>query len=251
MAELILGDGLELATRYVAHLADTGVTHGLIGPRETPRLWERHILNCAVLGELIDDAAQLADEPAARRTVVDVGSGAGLPGIPLAIVRPDLRVHLIEPLARRTTWLEQVVADLHLVNVTVHTARAEALWGQVCAGVVTARAVSTLENLAAWSLPLLDVPGVVLAMKGRAAEDELRAATRKLSRLGVTQSEVVQVGTALLEQPTTVARLSIDAAIPLQRFRQQPTSSAGSARRRAHRAAHRGAGSPSHGPVRS
>src|SRR5262245_4488693 len=117
-AAQVFGAQLELAERFVAVLADTGISHGLIGPREASRLWDRHVLNCAV----VKDAIPASDE---RQRVIDVGSGAGLPGLALAIARPDLDLHLVEPLARRTAWLSGTVAQLGLTNVTVHTARAE------------------------------------------------------------------------------------------------------------------------------
>ena len=118
-AAAVFGARLGLAEQFVAMLADTGVSHGLIGPREVPRLWERHVLNCAVIEDAFPQGAR----------VVDVGSGAGLPGVALAIARPDLEVHLVEPMLRRTTWLEGVVADLGLAGVTVHRGRAEELAG--------------------------------------------------------------------------------------------------------------------------
>src|SRR6476661_11231204 len=132
------GDRLPAAEAFVAVLADTGVTHGLIGPREVPRLWDRHVLNCAVVQDAFPAGAKL----------VDVGSGAGLPGVALAIVRPDLDVHLVEPMLRRTQWLSSVVAELGLDTVTVHRGRAEELVGTVSAPYVTARAVARLDKLA-------------------------------------------------------------------------------------------------------
>ena len=138
---------------------------GLIGPREVPRLWERHLLNCAVLGELLPEGASLCD----------VGSGAGLPGIPLALARPDVRITLLEPLLRRTTFLDEVVRQLGLENVTVLRGRAEEMVGKLPpVDVVTARAVAPLDRLAGWGLPLLRPYGEMLALKGDTAEQELR-----------------------------------------------------------------------------
>ncbi len=189
-------EGVELAERFTVHLATSGVERGLLGPREVPRLWTRHVLNCAVLGELIP----------ADAGVIDVGSGAGLPGIALAIARPDLAVTLVEPLERRTSWLLEVVEDLGL-DVQVVRARAEEVAGSVRAQVVTARAVAALDKLARWTLPLVRPGGAVLAIKGRSAGDELAAARPALRRLGVVESAVVLCGAQVLEVPTTVVRL--------------------------------------------
>lgn len=197
-AREIFGDRLELARRYTEHLASSGIVRGLIGPREAPRLWERHVLNCAVVQELI--------APDAR--VVDVGSGAGLPGLCLAIARPDLSITLVEPLERRVTWLGEVIADLGLENVGVLRARAEQAKAELGpVDVVTARAVSALVGLVDITLPLLKGRGELLALKGRTAEEELQKASKKLKRFGVRSSEVLTVGADVLAEPTTVVRL--------------------------------------------
>lgn len=197
-ARTIFGERLELAQRYTEHLASSGMVRGLIGPREAPRLWERHVLNCAVVQELI--------APDAR--VVDVGSGAGLPGLCLAIARPDLHLTLVEPLERRVVWLDEVVADLGLDNVTVLRARAEQAKKDVGpVDVVTARAVSALVGLVDITLPLLKGSGELLALKGRSAQEELDRASKKFGRFGVRSSEVVTAGASLLAEPTTVVRL--------------------------------------------
>jgi 16S rRNA (guanine527-N7)-methyltransferase len=159
-------------------------------------MWTRHVLNCAVLGELI--------EPSAR--VVDVGSGAGLPGLAVAVARPDLTVTLVEPLERRVAWLQQVVADLAL-DVRVRRARAEDVVGQVSGGVVTARAVAPLPRLLRWALPLVDRGGRVLAIKGRTADAELAASSDVLARWRITGAEVVTCGAGLLDVPTTVVHV--------------------------------------------
>ncbi len=146
--ESLFGDRADLADQYHSWLAEHATVRGLIGPREVPRLWDRHILNCAVLAEVVPEGASVAD----------IGSGAGLPGIPLAIARPDVSVTLIEPLLRRTTFLDEVVADLGLTNVTVIRGRAEEKTVRKEAGlvdVVTSRAVAPLGKLAGWSLPLV------------------------------------------------------------------------------------------------
>lgn len=195
----VFGDRLELARRFVGHLSTTGVSRGLLGPREVPRLWERHVLNCAVVEGLIPQGAQ----------VVDVGSGAGLPGIAVAILRPDLRIMLLEPLLRRVEWLQEVVDDLELQQVTVRRGRAEEYAGRLGADVVTARAVASLDVLAGWCLPLLRSGGMLLAVKGRTAGEELDRSETQLRRAGAASWEVVQVGEAALEQPTTVVRVEL------------------------------------------
>jgi len=195
-AGTVFGDRLPLADRLVAHLVTSGVERGLVGPREVPRMWTRHVLNCAVLGELVP--------PSTR--VLDVGSGAGLPGLAVAIARPDLEVVLVEPLERRVLWLREVVADLGL-DVTVQRARAEGVAGRFTAGVVTARAVAPLPRLLGWTLPLVAPGGQVLAIKGRTAEAELTASAPVLARWKVTGAEVVACGVGVLEAATTVVRI--------------------------------------------
>lgn len=198
-AEHIFGDRLDLAKRYVEHLATSGIERGLIGPREVPRLWSRHVLNCAVVAELIEDGSKVAD----------VGSGAGLPGLCLAIARPDLYLTLIEPLERRVIWLEEVVMDLGLSNVEIIRSRAEAAIGKVECTVVTARAVSALNTLAPLTIPLLGGEGELLAIKGRSAEEEIGKAAKTLKKLGGVGTEVLTVGQSVLEEPTTVVRVRV------------------------------------------
>jgi 16S rRNA (guanine527-N7)-methyltransferase len=164
----VFGPAVDAAAEYARLLATEGTVRGLIGPREVPRLWERHLLNSAAIASLVPVGAR----------VVDVGSGAGLPGIPLALVRPDLTVTLLEPLARRVAFLTECVRRLGLERVTVVRGRAEEgpirrqLGG---ADVVTARAVAPLDKLAGWCLPLLRPGGLLLAMKGSTAAAELAA----------------------------------------------------------------------------
>jgi 16S rRNA (guanine527-N7)-methyltransferase len=194
--EALFGERLTLAQRYAEHLASTGVERGLIGPREAPIVWERHILNCAVVADLVPDAARL----------VDVGSGAGLPGIPLALARPDLEIVLVEPLARRVEWLREVVEDLGLA-VEIERGRAEdpsvrRRWEG--ADVVTARAVAPLHRLAAWCLPLLRVGGMMLAVKGATAHDEVRRDGRAVVRLGGGAPRVERIGAGVVDPPSTV-----------------------------------------------
>ena len=205
----MFGSRLPLAVRFTEILADTGVSHGLIGPREVPRLWDRHVLNCAVVQDAFPEGARL----------VDVGSGAGLPGVALAIARPDLEVHLVEPMLRRTQWLASVVDELGLDSVTVHRGRAEELVGTVSAPWVTARAVARLDKLARWCVPLLEPDGTLVAMKGRSAAEELAEDRRSLERLGLVSAEVTAHGGDVLEEPV----LTVDL-----RFRPR-TSGAGSA----------------------
>ncbi|MFD6398679.1 16S rRNA (guanine(527)-N(7))-methyltransferase RsmG [Nocardia sp. NPDC060249] len=195
-AARVFGDRLDIARRYYAALATAGVERGLIGPREVPRLWERHILNCAVIGELIDEGA----------SVVDIGSGAGLPGIPLAIARPDLRITLVEPLLRRTIFLSEFIEEAGL-DVTVVRGRAEQSGVIKEAGgadVVTSRAVAPLAKLAHWSLPLLRDHGRMLALKGTSAAEELERDGAELIRDGATDLRVVGCGAGIVEIPTLV-----------------------------------------------
>ncbi len=199
-AEAIFGDRLDLAKRYVEHLATSGTERGLIGPREIPRLWSRHVLNCAVI------ESQIARDS----HVVDVGSGAGLPGLCLAIARPDLELTLIEPLERRVIWLQEVVDDLGLTNVTIMRTRAELAIGMVDADVVTARAVSAMSNLAGLTIPLLAGKGEVVAIKGRSAGEEIAKAAKVIRKLGGVSTSVVLVGEDLLEEPTTVVRIVVN-----------------------------------------
>ncbi|OFN46210.1 16S rRNA (guanine(527)-N(7))-methyltransferase RsmG [Rothia sp. HMSC071F11] len=198
-ATAIFGDRLPLAQRYVEHLATTGIERGLIGPREVPRLWVRHVLNCAAVQEYIAEGASVAD----------VGSGAGLPGLCLAIARSDLAITLIEPLERRVTWLYEVVEDLGLENVKILRSRAEQAIGQVDADVVTARAVSALVGLVDITLPILRGTGELLALKGRSAREEIKKAKKKLNRYGARETEILTAGEGLLDEPTTVVRVTL------------------------------------------
>ena len=213
---------LPLAERYVGLLATAGVERGLIGPREAPRLWERHLLNCAVLGEVMPPSASVAD----------VGSGAGLPGVVLAIARPDLRVTLVEPLLRRTRFLDEVVEDLGLQDtVEVVRGRAEELAGTRTFDVVTARAVAPLERLARWCLPLVDPHGELVAMKGASARAEVEAAGPALTALGCAHPVVVELGVEALAEPTWAVRLARPETGPVG-WRGRPGRGDGKARDR-------------------
>ncbi|MGP9782706.1 16S rRNA (guanine(527)-N(7))-methyltransferase RsmG [Glutamicibacter sp. AOP12-B1-11] len=198
-AEKIFGDRLDLAKRYVAHLATSGIERGLLGPREVPRLWSRHVLNCAVIESLMERDAEVAD----------VGSGAGLPGLCLAIARPDLKLTLIEPLERRCIWLTEVIDDLGLDNVTVMRGRAEQMTETINARYVTARAVSALSNLAGLTIPLLHGQGDLIAIKGRSAAEEIDKAQKVIRKLGGTETKVVTVGEDVLEEVTTVVQIKV------------------------------------------
>lgn len=178
----IFGDGLPKAEKYAELLTGSGVERGLIGPAEADRIWDRHLLNCAAVAHLLPT----------RCSLVDVGSGAGLPGIVLAMLLPQARVTLLEPLARRVDFLTETVAELGLGNAEVVRARAEDLAGQISADVVTARAVAPLDKLAGLTLGLLRPGGRVLAIKGSTAESELAKARPVLARLGVTDARVVR-----------------------------------------------------------
>ena len=180
---------------YAELLATDGVVRGLIGPREVPRLWDRHLLNCAVVEQLLPTDSSVAD----------VGSGAGLPGVVLAVVRPDIRMTLIEPLLRRTTFLSEVVSTLGLANVEVARARAEDVDGSF--DVVVSRAVAPLPKLAAWCLPLCRPTGLMVAMKGASAEGELTTAKGVLDRLNAGDRTIQRLGVDELDQPTTVVSI--------------------------------------------
>jgi 16S rRNA (guanine527-N7)-methyltransferase len=200
VAARLFGDRLPLARRYVRHLATTGVEWGLLGPREVPRLWERHVLNCAVLSDLLP--------PDAR--IVDIGSGAGLPGIALALRRPDLQVTLVEPLLRRVDWLAMVVDDLDLDRVTIQRTRAEELAGRLQVPYVTARAVASLDRLCRWALPLLEPGGELLAIKGRSADEEVTRTASAVRRAGGRDIRVERLATGVLDDPVTVVRVRVN-----------------------------------------
>lgn len=199
-AREVFGDRFADAVRYAELLAEAGVQRGLIGPREVPRLWERHLLNCAVLSEVVPEGV----------TVCDVGSGAGLPGIPLALVREDIKITLLEPLLRRTNFLTEVVELLGLDHVTVVRGRAEEVMGKLPAvHVVTARAVAPLDRLAAWGIPLLRPYGEMLALKGDTAEEELKSAATALSKLGAVETSILHVGEGIVDPLSTVVRVEV------------------------------------------
>src|SRR6478735_1273381 len=189
---------LPRAVDFADLLTREATVRGLIGPREVPRLWERHLLNCAALTELIPEGS----------SVCDIGSGAGLPGLVIAIRRPDLRVTLVEPLLRRTAFLDLAVSTMELHNVTVHRGRAEELHDDAATDggydVVTSRAVAPLDRLARWSLPLVRAGGLLLAMKGSSAQDELDGAGPLVRRLGGVEAGVRVIAEPWLDHPVRV-----------------------------------------------
>lgn len=188
-------DSEEQLTGFAHWLSTAGLERGLLGPREIDRIWDRHIANCAVVSELIPQNA----------SVIDIGSGAGLPGLAIAIVRPDLHVTLSEPLLRRSDFLTEVVNDLGLqAQVSVRRARAEDI-KDLRAEVVTARAVAPLKKLLGWALPLLAPGGQILAMKGSSAATEIDEASSVLKK---RTAEIVYCGEGIVDPQTTVVRVT-------------------------------------------
>jgi 16S rRNA (guanine527-N7)-methyltransferase len=195
-AEATFGPRLDLARRYAELLAGPGVERGLLGPREVDRIWDRHLLNSVAVAELLDEGER----------VIDIGSGAGLPGIPLALARPDVEMVLLEPLLRRSEFLTEVVDQLGLA-VEVVRGRAEERWirhqfGERDAAV--SRAVASLDKLAKWSMPLLRPGGRMLAIKGERGGDELQQYRRVMAASGAVDARVVTCGATYLRPPATV-----------------------------------------------
>lgn len=197
-ARAVFGDAAGTAERYAGLLAGMGVEWGVIGPNEVPRLWDRHLLNSAVVAELVPDGCSL----------LDLGSGAGLPGIVLAMMLPESEVVLLEPALRRATFLEECVAELGLANARVVRARAEQMAGELAVDVVTARAVAPLDRLAAMAVGLLKPGGTLLAVKGAKASAEVRDAEAALRRLGLRDAEVLVAGSGKVDPAATVVRLT-------------------------------------------
>lgn len=192
----IFGDAADAAYRYAEILAGAGVERGLLGPREVERLWDRHILNSAAIADVVERG----------EAVADIGSGAGLPGIPLALARPDVSVTLIEPLLRRSDFLREVISELCLGSVVVR-GRAEDRSVREVVGeqdAVVSRAVASLDKLAKWSVPLLRPGGRMLAMKGERAADEVHEHRQSLAALGLTDIEVRTCGADFVDPPATV-----------------------------------------------
>ena len=196
-AVAVFGHRIDLARGYAAALVRDGDLLGLLGPREMPKLWSRHILNSAVVAELVPDGASVAD----------IGSGAGLPGIPMAIALPTSHFTLIEPMERRSEWLRRLVKELGLTNVTVLRSRAEEV-GEVF-DVATARAVSALPKLLRMTVPMVRKGGIVLALKGSKAADEIEDAKKLAKKLKIAGFEIVMAGEGLLSEPTLVVRTKL------------------------------------------
>ena len=198
-AVAVFGDRIEVVRQYTADLARRGEELGLIGPLELPRLWSRHILNCGIVAPLLKPGR-----------VGDVGSGAGLPGIVLAIARPDVELVLIEPMERRVDWLIAESADLGLTNVTVVRARAEESWQTVTLDQVTARAVTALSKLIPATAPLLRNGGEMIFMKGERVQAEIDAAAKIIRRSHLTDVEVLILGEGVIPEVTRVFRATVD-----------------------------------------
>ncbi|MGC5627811.1 16S rRNA (guanine(527)-N(7))-methyltransferase RsmG [Georgenia sp. Z1344] len=182
------------AQHFAQMLAEEGELRGLIGPRELPRLWSRHIVNSAAVAQFVSE-----DD-----SVVDVGSGAGFPGVVVAMLRPDAAVHLVEPMERRVDWLHDVVDELGLDNVEIHRARAEEMHGVLKASVVTARAVAALDRLSRWTMPLVAGGGRLVALKGERASIEVEKARKVLRKLGAASTTVESVTPVPGGESTTV-----------------------------------------------
>lgn len=235
-ALLFTPDRRILAERFADLLATAGVERGLIGPREAPRLWDRHLLNCAMLAEAIP----------ADATVADLGSGAGLPGLVLAVARPDLRITLVEPLERRTVFLHEVVDSLGLPEVEVVRGRAEALHRDRVFDVVTSRALAPLGRLLRWSMPLVAPEGVLLAMKGRSLEEEIESAADELRRWGCAPPQILELGVGVTSSAGVDGALSTTRAVRVAhadpaRVAWPPTADAGARARRPRSSAKRSA----------
>ena len=194
----IFGANIDKARVYFNALVRDSDELGLLGPREMPKLWSRHILNSAVVAELVPDG----------KTCADVGSGAGLPGIPMAIAQPNAEFVLIEPMERRSNWLKLMVDEIGLTNVRVIRARAEEV-GEVF-DLVTARAVSALPKLLRMTVPLTRDGGAIIALKGAKAAEEIEESKKLVKKLKIKSFDIVQVGTAHLAEPTTVVLTKLE-----------------------------------------
>jgi 16S rRNA (guanine527-N7)-methyltransferase len=199
VAERVFPEGLDKVREFTRSLAQYGEERGLIGPREAERIWSRHVLNSGVLAEVLRPGH-----------VIDVGSGGGLPGLVVAIARPDVHVTLVEPMERRTAWLEEQVQALRLENVTVCRARAQEAPYAEAADQVTARAVSALKTLIPLVAPLAKPGGELVLMKGASAAREIEEAAKQIKNFGLSDVRVLTLGEGMLEQPTWVVRATVD-----------------------------------------
>lgn len=213
------GTNYPVLARFHDLLSDQGVLRGLIGPHEAERLWERHLLNSAALVPFLPTSGRL----------IDVGSGAGLPGIVVAAMLPDVEVTLLEPMERRVEWLTEAVAHLQLANAVVRRGRAEELHGELQAEAITARAVAPMDRLVRWTLPLLVQGGVLVALKGRQAPAEVASARNIAKKLGGGAAEILEARTIDGVESTTVVRI----------VRESVRGSAAAHARAAQAAAHR------------
>jgi 16S rRNA (guanine527-N7)-methyltransferase len=198
-AVAIFGDQIDQARSFAQTLANDSDELGLLGPRELDKLWSRHILNSAVVAELVRPGDKVAD----------VGSGAGLPGIPMAIASPDAQFVLIEPMERRSSWMLEVVEDLGLENVRVLRSRAEDVSEQDF-DIVTARAVAALDKLLKMCLPLLKPGGALIALKGSKAAEEIANSKKLEKKLGISSFEILVCGEKFLPEPTSVVKTTLD-----------------------------------------
>ena len=198
VAAQLCGAGIERVREYALDLGTRGEELGLIGPDEARRLWSRHILNCALLGPEIPSSGVSGG----RTAVADVGSGAGLPGLIIAMIRPDVDVTLIEPLERRTRWLDEQVTNLSLANVTVFTGRAEDFTPRRSFDVVTARAVKSLKALIPIVTPLVVAGGQLALLKGQRLESEIVEATSVFARHNISATESRVLGEGTVDEPT-------------------------------------------------
>lgn len=197
VAAELFGDRIDLARAFTASLAREGEERGLIGPLELPRLWTRHILNSVIAAPLF------------HGSVADIGSGAGLPGIVLAIARPDVKWALIEPMERRVTWLTEQVEALGLTNVVVQRARAEDVHPAEGFDVVTARAVSALRTLIPLTAPLVRDRGELALLKGMNAANEIEAAQKQIKKFRLSDVRVEVLGEGVLTETTRVVRARV------------------------------------------
>lgn len=194
VATELFGERIQLARQFTAALAEHGEERGLIGPLELPRLWTRHVLNSVIAAPLF------------HGSVADIGSGAGLPGIVLAIARPDVKWMLIEPMERRVIWLNEQVDALGLDNVEVLRARAEDAQRPEGFDVVTARAVSALKTLIPLTAPLVRDGGELILLKGMNAANEIDAAQKQIKKFRLTDVRVEVLGEDVLPESTRVVR---------------------------------------------